>query len=385
MDTVSRFARPFALVSLLAATAAGAAPLPVYNPSYLSPNAGCATYGNFVSCSTRVLDYLTLLDPLGFPGPYSFAASQGSLLDSIVVATNGGNIADNGDQLAPSEDGFSTNNGGQKRYFYTGDDGNDPSNNGTLTGDTPYSWDVGIGALNQKLDGRQLLFAFDFNNPSNSTATLPVWALVTLRDLDGALTNVYFETQQLDLSNPPASIFKDPALHSSTKTFDGSAVSTPGATDFAQTYGSICVINTSFSYPSPDGSSCPNGGTLVSTNQASNAVEWIAYLPSMDLSAYQAVGYDMMSIQVWMGCFGGNNVPGAGPALAGGGSVGIGTTLDRRGNPVSECDTGGFGDIFLIAGGPTHETPEPTSLLLAGLGLLGLGLGLQRGGLPGRR
>lgn len=342
----------------LPAGMAAAAPLPTYSPTYPSPNSACATNGNFVSCSTTVLDYLAAHNYAGFTGSYSFTASQGSLIDTIVVTSNGGNILNNGDQINPSENGFSTNNGGNKKYFYTGDK-NDPANNGSLAGDTPYSWDVGISTLNQKLTFggayHDLAVAFDFNNPQNSTASLPIWALVTIRDTDGNLANKYFETQPLD----PNDIFKDPAAYVSDKTFDGNAITTPGADDFALTVGAVCVVNATVSYPSPDGSSCPTGGSLVNTNRASNEVEFINYLPTMDLKGLEAQGYDTMSVQIWMGCFNTGDKA-SGPALLNGGSVG-------------PCDTGGFGDIFLLAGAAQPGTvPEPGTLGLAGLALFTL-------------
>lgn len=342
----------------LSAGSALAAPLPVYSPTYPSPNSACATNGNFVSCSTTVLDYLATNNYPGFTGPYSFAAAQGKLIDTIVVTANNGNILNNGDQVNPSEDGFSTNNGGNKKYFFTGD-ANDPANNGALSGDTPFSWDIGLAALNQKLtfDGayHKMAIAFDFNNPQGDIASLPIWALVTIRDKEGVLSNKYFETQALDLGD----LFKDPSLYVSDKTFDGSAITTPGADDFALTVGTICVVNATVSYPSPDGTTCPSGGSPVKTNRASNEVEFINYLPSLDALDLQAQGYDTMSVQIWMGCFN-NGVRGAGPALADGGSIG-------------PCDTGGFGDIFLLAAAAEPgRLPEPGTLGLTGLALLGL-------------
>lgn len=338
-----------------------AGPLPQYLPTYPSPNAACATNGNFVSCSTTVLDYLASQNKPGFVGPYGFTASQGALIDTVVLAANGGNILNNGDTVNPSENGFDSNNGGQKKYFFTGDS-NDPTNNGALSGDTPYSWDIGLATLNAKLTFggayHQMLVALDFNNPQNSTASLPIWALVTLRDKEGNLANKYFETQALDTSGGAATIFKDPSLYQSTKTFNGTGVTTPNAGDFAMTVGAICVVSEVVSYPSPDGTSCPSGGSLVNTNRASNEVEFINYIPSMDLQGLQAQGYDTMSVQIWMGCFG-TQTTGSGPAVPGG--------------PVGPCDTGGFGDIFLIAGGEVPgNVPEPGTLTLMAFALLAL-------------
>ncbi|MFB9245255.1 PEP-CTERM sorting domain-containing protein [Massilia antarctica] len=362
MNSITRRCVALALLGMagIASNAALAGPLPTYSSTYPTPNSACATYGNFVSCSTGVLNYLSGSGATGFTGDYTFSAAQGTLHDAIVVASNGGAILANGDVALPSENGFKTINGGQKDYFFTGDR-NDPINNGALANDTAFSWDMGLGTLNSKLtfdgDYHQMMIAFDFNNPQNATASLPIWALVTIRDSEGNLANKYFETQQLDLTD----IFKDPSLFQSTKTFDGTSVTTPASGDFAMTVGAICVVSSATSYPSPDGSHCPTGGHLVNTNQASNAVEFINYIPSLDLKGLQGAGYDSMSVQVWMGCFGTGGTT-SGPTLA-------------DGKPVGPCDTGGYGDIFLIAGAAVpgrNDVPEPGTLALVTLSLFGL-------------
>src|SRR4051812_35961791 len=118
MKTIARSLIATSLFGI--ASLAQAVDLPYYSATYPTPNSACATFGNVVSCSTKVMDYLAGQGAPGFVGPYSFAASQGSLIDSVVIASNGGNILNNSDTVNPSEDGFTTSNGGQVKYFRTG-------------------------------------------------------------------------------------------------------------------------------------------------------------------------------------------------------------------------------------------------------------------------
>jgi hypothetical protein len=351
-----------ASILAFASAPAQADDLPVFNTNYPMPSSACATFGNLVSCSTAVLEYLAAQNYPGYTAPYSFSTAQGNLIDTVVLATNNGNILDNGDMVpSGSEDAFTTINA-NKDYFFTGD-GNDPNNNVPLLGDTPFSWDISLSSLIGKLTFggafHEMLIGFDMNQPQNSTASLPIWSLITVRDVNGNQQNIYFETQNVNPLNP----FADPLAYVSDKTFDGSGVTTPGADDFAMTVGTICVVNATVSYPSPDGTTCPNGGTLVNTNRGSNQLEFINYLPGLDLLDLFSKGYDTLSVQVWMGCFNtppSNGPDRSGPDLLNGGSIG-------------PCDNGGFGDIFLLAGDPQSRVPEPGTLALLAAGLLGLG------------
>ncbi|WP_157778442.1 hypothetical protein [Massilia violaceinigra] len=105
MNSITRRCVAFALLGMagIASNASLAGPLPTYSSTYPTPNSACATYGNFVSCSTGVLNYLSAGGSTGFTGDYTFSAAQGALHDSIVVASNGGATLANGDAALPSK------------------------------------------------------------------------------------------------------------------------------------------------------------------------------------------------------------------------------------------------------------------------------------------
>lgn len=208
--------------------------------------------------------------------------SQGFLFDIIVVMFNNGNILNNGDQVNLLENGFFINNGGNKKYFFIGDQ-NDLSNNGGLFGDMFYSWDIGLVVLNQKLIFGgvyyQMVMVFDFSNLQNNMVNLLVWVLVIFCDVDGNLVNCYFEIQVLDIND----IFKDLLFYQFNKIFDGSGVMMLGVGDFVIIYGLICVVNVMVFYFLFDGVSCLSGGSFVNINCLLSEVEFIEYLFILDL------------------------------------------------------------------------------------------------------
>jgi len=62
-------------------------------------------------------------------------------------------------------------------------------------------------------------------------------------------------------------------------------------------------------------------------------------------------------VRLLFGCFGGT-------------TKGNGAGYLSDGGETTNRDSGGFGDVFILAGSAMYETPEPAALTLAALGLV---------------
>jgi|GEM_PF-4741936 hypothetical protein len=357
------------LISLLATLGisgtAAADPLPVY-PKAIDYNTspGCASYGDVVSCSTSLLNLLAGLgNQTDIPTGYAIPTPQGALKSYIVVDAGGSAALDNSDTNPVNgqvENGYFANTQGN-HYFMTGDT-QFPDPAGGPAGDTAKSWDVGIDYLIQALTiggtRRDLLIGFDFNQPQNGLGSLDVWALITVRDLQGVKTNINYELNRSTVGY---------GSFNSSYDFDGTNSTVPKSTDFVTVVAADCVkyvggVITDIQ-PIYSGTCASNGFSgyvEYPTSKATNSTEFVNFIPELNsnLEALLAQGYDTISVQLRMGCFGGTDRKN-GPALA-------------DGLPTTHCDGGGYGDVFLMAGPVTGQVPEPQALALAGLGLLGL-------------
>ncbi|HMZ77321.1 MAG TPA: hypothetical protein PKX01_14155 [Rhodocyclaceae bacterium] len=358
------------LTACLAATA-HAGPIAIYDgPAIDKTSDACASFGDAISCS---LPYLNFLDGLAqgtttSAGGYVLQSSQGLLKDSIVIQAGGNAALDNSDTSpAPAvvENGFKSNSGSQ-HYLATGKtDGttmsagnmSDPTNNGlTASQDKIGTWDVSAVWLRDALttaDGKrhELMIAFDYNQPQASATSMDIWSLITVRKSDGGLPDIEFEF------NGDTSGY---ASFSSTKNF----YSQPSAADFDTVSGTICLYDNNQALPYPGGS-CPKtylGGSLVTeidNSQGTDRTEFLAFLPELNsnLENYIKQGYDTISVRLLMGCFGGTDPDNGQGYLSAG--------------QTTNCDTGGFGDVYIMGGAAMNRIPEPSSLSLAVLALAG--------------
>lgn len=369
------------IVSAFLSPGAGAAPLAIYaGPAIDKRSPACASFGDLLSCSAPMLNDIAGLaqNTTTDSGGYVLQSSQGLLKESVLIQGGGTAALDNAD-TAPSnppvsngsqvENGFKTNRGSDN-FLATGRaDGStmsagnmaDPANNSLATGaDNIGTWDVSAVWLRDALTTngvrRELMIGFDYNQPQSAATSVDYWGLITVRDTDGTLADINYEARRYNGQSY--------ADFSTDKHF----LSAPASTDFEAVSGTICVYQ--YVTQKNAGGSCPAGTAItgplretIDNSQGTENTEFLAFLPELNARLEDDIqaGYDTVSVRLLFGCFGGS-------------ARGNGQGYLSDGGETLNCDSGGFGDVFLLAGEAMTSIPEPSPLSLAACGLLGAAL-----------
>ena len=267
-------------------------------------------------------------------------SSPGQIKDGVVIATGAGGAPVN-TNFAGMDNAFSTPSGaGSPNFFSTTTAGTDPAN-GPAVGDG-QSWDSTIAAFLTFLDGSSPVFFFNQNQENSgvpepgcpgavSAQDLCVYGLITLVDLDNPANNVTFE------------------LEAPTRLFTDGPGATDGTADLPDELilakGDVC-LDASGAQTNCDGSGNPIVVGPVNHNLGADRAAYAAFSPALDAalaSCLVSCPWENLSIRLEL------------------------TGLNN-----------GYEQLFILTQEQITQIPEPGTLILLGVGLVGLGASAWR-------
>ena len=349
-------------LSLGLALSAQAATIDLTGVSYV-------TYGDGNSYSLPISAYINNQINGGGVGPGSpfyVHSSVGHIQNLIVVATGAGGVPVN-NNFPGMDNAYPTPNSSGIPFFSTGittDPGTgQPVNNALpgFTGDGANTWDTTLGALQTFLGSDSLVFFFNNNQINSGAATnqnLAAWAQITLSGPSGLLGTWDFTNTNSPyalVTQGGGGVFNgNPTAYTSSGA--GPIAGTNAATDYVLSGGAICVHTTTF-VPVPCGSAGASGP--INHNLGADQAAYAIVFPELNaalntLFALSSLTGYAMSIDLRMGCD---------PNTAAGSCTG--RSLNN-----------GYEQLFIgTAAGPRRppvQVPEPATIALMGLGLLGV-------------
>ncbi|PKO92344.1 MAG: hypothetical protein CVU16_06755 [Betaproteobacteria bacterium HGW-Betaproteobacteria-10] len=310
----------------------------------------CLTFGDFNVYSLPLLDLQAGGDGVPKPGDSFYApATYGAIQNNTIIGINNGNSTQTGNPSTTTDGSFNTpsQNNTTNQIFSTAT-APDP-NGGPAIGDG-RSWDSTVGALQTLIGGANnpLVAFFAFNETGSGTGLLTtdllIWAKVTLYD--------YTETG--DILNSKSFYLSG---NGSTDTPDETHLpDTANATQdtvgpWVYVHAGICVSDAGQFVGFPTNGVCASGTVKNQNNLGQNAAAFAINSPDLD-TAMQSGDYNVFSLD-WKMAY-----------INGGGE----TAWFMPAGVDAQCPPGSTDPICLPI-----NVPEPLSLSLLGIGLLGLG------------
>ncbi|MCL2656445.1 MAG: PEP-CTERM sorting domain-containing protein [Betaproteobacteria bacterium] len=362
------FTKPHKLVALTAALVcssfASAQPVDLDTPPYSQQY---FTYGNANVYSLPILaQWYALQNPgvgLQNGNPYYMPSSPGQIQQDVVIYTGS-----NGTKVTTNPAGFDNAYGapsGSTPFASTGNSTTGPTGatpptpDATIANNLSYTWDADLAALKTFVgpDGAPV-FLFDNNQTKSSGGAdenLAIWAKLWVTDPNGNVVDLSVDgIQYLYLTNGGAP-YGMGGVPQGDPTANLGDIETPEmaalGTDYVQSGGTVCLA-ADLSLQACDGTQAYTIDHNLGTNDASYAAMFPVLNDYLDALA-DGTGYTL-HLQMSMGCD---------PTWAAAGGDCTGMSLNA-----------GDEQLYLTSTKLTtyNETPEPQSLALVGLALLGL-------------